>query len=165
MSTSISSIIGISAADCPAACHDVYCFKTFNSMNEVYLGLGSNLGDRCGNINRAVALIGRRVGTVTRVSSLIETEPWGFSSDNTFVNAAVCVETLLTPRQVLEATQTIEREMGRTAKSTNGQYHDRVIDIDILMYDDIHVDEPDLKIPHPLMNERDFVMRPLSEIL
>lgn len=109
-------------------------------MNEVYLGLGSNLGDRCGNINRAVALIGRRVGTVTRVSSLIETEPWGFSSDNTFVNAAVCVETLLTPRQVLEATQAIEREMGRTAKSTDGQYHDRLIDIDILMYDDIHVD-------------------------
>ena len=105
------------------------------------------------------------MGTVTRVSSLIETEPWGFTSDNMFVNAAVRVDTMLSPRQVLEATQTIEREMGRTAKSTDGQYHDRVIDIDILMYDDIHVDEPDLKIPHPLMSERDFVMRPLSEIL
>ena len=66
---------------------------------------------------------------------------------------------------MLEATQAIEREMGRTAKSTDGHYHDRLIDIDILLYDDIRVDEPDLKIPHPLMREREFVMRPLGEIL
>lgn len=82
-----------------------------------------------------------------------------------FVNAAVCVSTQLTPRALLEATQAIERDMGRTAKSVNGQYHDRTIDIDILLYDNIKVDEPDLKIPHPLMNERDFVMKPLKEIL
>lgn len=134
-------------------------------MHTVYLGLGSNLGDRRHEIERAESLIGERVGTVVRASAMFETEPWGFTSDNMFVNAAVKVDTLLSPRQVLEATQAIEREMGRTAKSADGQYHDRVIDIDILMYDDIHVDEPDLKIPHPLMHERDFVMRPLSEIL
>lgn len=134
-------------------------------MHTVYLGLGSNLGDRRHEIERAESLIGERVGTVVRASAMFETEPWGFTSDNMFVNAAVKVDTRLSPRQVLEATQAIEREMGRTAKSADGQYHDRVIDIDILMYDDVHVDEPDLKIPHPLMHERDFVMRPLSEIL
>lgn len=82
-----------------------------------------------------------------------------------FVNAAVCVSTSLAPHAVLEATQAIECEMGRKVKSVNGQYHDRIIDIDILLYDDIKIDEPDLKIPHPLMHERDFVMKPLREIL
>lgn len=134
-------------------------------MHKVYLSLGSNLGDRKYEIKRAVELIGERIGAVERVSSLYETEPWGFSSDNMFVNAAVCVSTRLTPRALLEATQAIERDMGRTAKSVNGQYHDRTIDIDILLYDNIKVDEPDLNIPHPLMNERDFVMKPLKEIL
>lgn len=134
-------------------------------MSVVYLGLGSNLGDRRGNIYRAVELIADSVGTVVRMSSLYDTEPWGFSSDNMFVNAAVCVETRLTPREVLVATQTIERRMGRIEKSVGGQYHDRVIDIDILMYDDLHIDTPDLHIPHPLMHERDFVMSPLNEIL
>lgn len=134
-------------------------------MHKVYLSLGSNLGDRKYEIKRAVELIGERIGAVERVSSLYETEPWGFSSDNMFVNAAVCVSTQLTPRALLEATQAIERDMGRTAKSVNGQYHDRTIDIDILLYDNIKVDEPDLNIPHPLMNERDFVMKPLKEIL
>lgn len=134
-------------------------------MHKVYLSLGSNLGDRKYEIKRAVELIGERIGAVERVSSLYETEPWGFSSDNMFVNAAVCVSTQLTPRALLEATQAIERDMGRTVKSVNGQYHDRTIDIDILLYDNIKVDEPDLNIPHPLMNERDFVMKPLKEIL
>lgn len=134
-------------------------------MHTVYLGLGTNLGDRRRNIAEAVRLIGERIGTVRRLSSLIETEPWGFTSSNMFVNAAACVDTPLSPRGVLEATQAIERELGRIQKSTGGQYHDRLIDIDILMYDDLHIDEPDLKIPHPLMHERDFVMRPLGEIL
>ncbi len=82
-----------------------------------------------------------------------------------FVNAAVCVTTSLSPHDVLKLTQGIERDMGRTVKSVNGQYHDRIIDIDILLYDDIKLDEPDLKIPHPLMHQRDFVMKPLRDIL
>lgn len=134
-------------------------------MHTVYLGLGTNLGDRRRNIAEAVRLIGEQIGIVRRLSSLFETEPWGFSSDNMFVNAAVKVDTLLSPRGVLKATQSIERIMGRTEKSANRQYHDRLIDIDILIYDDVKVDEPDLKIPHPLMHEREFVMRPLGEIL
>ena len=133
--------------------------------------MGSNLGDRRMNIMRAIELIGERVGRVTQCSSLIETEPWGFESENNFLNGVILCETTLTPRQVLRKTQKIERELGRI-KKTNSQrptvnsqlYSDRPIDIDILLYDDLTVDEPDLKIPHPLMQEREFVMIPLKEI-
>ena len=104
-----------------------------------------------------------------RQSSLIETEPWGFESDNKFLNGVILCETTLTPRQVLRATQKIERELGKLRKHSTRRtplsiYHDRPIDIDILLYDDLTIDEPDLKIPHPLMHERDFVMIPLKEI-
>lgn len=130
-----------------------------------YLSLGTNLGDKRRNIAEAIKNIGELVGDVVRQSALYETEPWGFRSDNRFVNAAVCVDTQLSPRRLLEVTQRIEREMGRTLKSDGGEYHDRIIDIDILLYGDLHIDEPDLKIPHPLMHERDFVMTPLNEIM
>ena len=138
-------------------------------MHQVYLGLGSNIGDRRQCIADAIRLISERVGTVLRQSSLIETEPWGFNSENRFLNGVILCETSLTPKQVLKATQKIERALGRRQKSVAADtdvpvYHDRPIDIDILLYDDLSVDEPDLKIPHPLMYERDFVMIPLSEI-
>lgn len=130
-----------------------------------YLSLGTNLGDKGLNLRDAIRLIGERVGTVKRVSSFVETEPWGFDSDNTFLNACVSVETRLSPRELLVETQQIELQMGRKTKSRDGEYHDRLIDIDILTYGDITVDEPDLRIPHPLMEERDFVMMPLKEIM
>jgi len=141
--------------------------------HQLFLGLGSNLGDRAENIRKAVLLIQERVGEVVRQSSLIETEPWGFESDHCFLNGVILCETTLTPRQVLRATQKIERELGRKKKTTllsplspltSHLYSDRPIDIDILLYDDLTVNEPDLKIPHPLMHERDFVMIPLNEI-
>ena len=110
-------------------------------------------------------LIGQAAGRVERVSSFIETEPWGFSSEHRFINCCIRIATPLTPHQLLKATQAIEIQLGRTAKSVDGQYHDRPIDIDILTYDDLHIDAPDLHIPHPHMHERDFVMRPLSEIM
>ncbi len=139
--------------------------------HQVYLGLGSNLGQRKELIQKAIALIDERIGTVTRQSSLIETEPWGFESSHKFLNGVILCETTLTPREVLNETQKIERELGRKKKTTlNSQlstlnYKDRPIDIDILLYDDLKVDEPDLKIPHPLMHQRDFVMIPLKEII
>ena len=139
-------------------------------VHKVYLGLGSNLGDKEAHIRKAITLIGERVGTVLRQSSLIETEPWGFESEHTFLNGVILVETTLTPRQTLKATQKIERDLGRKRKSTDSSSHqlpnysDRPIDIDILLYDDLTIDEPDLKIPHPLMEQRDFVMIPLREI-
>lgn len=132
--------------------------------HQVYLGLGSNLGDCRKNLERAIRLIGDRVGQVTRQSSFIETEPWGFESPNKFMNAVILCETTRSPREVLLLTQQIERDMGRMKKSVSGGYADRAIDIDILLYDDVTIDEPDLKIPHPLMHQRDFVMRPLNEI-
>lgn len=133
-------------------------------MHRVYLGIGANLGDREDNIASAIKKIGELIGSVVRQSALYETEPWGFESDHQFINAAVAVDTTLTPHEVLAATQGIERTLGRTVKSADGVYHDRPIDIDILMYDDITVDDDDLKIPHPHLYERDFVMRPLNEI-
>ena len=133
--------------------------------HKVYMSLGANLGDRESNIKLAIQQISELIGPVVRQSALLETAPWGFSSANTFINAAVCSQTSLSPREVLKATQDIERALGRTQKSTDGQYHDRPIDIDILLYDDLHVNEPDLVIPHPHMNERQFVLQPLSEII
>jgi 2-amino-4-hydroxy-6-hydroxymethyldihydropteridine diphosphokinase len=145
-------------------------------MHRVYLGLGSNLGDRHQHLEQAISLINERVGEVIRRSSFIETEPWGFESGNTFLNGVILCETTLAPREVLKATQQIELELGKTKKhatvrcslstfhSPLSTYRDRPIDIDILLYDNLTIDEPDLKIPHPLMHQRDFVMIPLNEI-
>ena len=139
-------------------------------VHRVFLGLGSNLGDRQAHLTQAISLIAEKVGSVIRQSSFIETEPWGFESENKFLNGVILVETTLTPRQLLRATQKIERELGRKkhishlSPLTSHLYKDRPIDIDILLYDDLTIDEPDLKIPHPLMQQRDFVMIPLKEI-
>ena len=141
-------------------------------IHQVYLGLGSNLGDREANLLKAITMIGERIGNVVRQSTFMETEPWGFESEHSFLNGVILVETTLTPRQLLKTTQKIERLLGRKNKSltshlsplTPREYHDRPIDIDILLYDDLELDEPDLKIPHPLMQERDFVMIPLQEL-
>ena len=130
--------------------------------HQVYLGLGSNQGDRLEQIQKAIQLINERVGDVVRQSSIIETEPWGFTSGNKFLNGVILVESELRPREILEVTKQIERELGRMHKGT--AYRDRCIDIDILLYDDYHIDTPDLQIPHPLMEQRDFVMIPLNEI-
>ena len=134
-------------------------------MHNLYVSLGSNLGDREQMIRQALALLDERVGVVERVSSFIETEPWGFQSQHPFLNAAALVHTMFSPRRCLLETQQIERELGRTKKSVDGQYHDRPIDIDLLLYDDLHVEEKGLTLPHPHMQERDFVMIPLREIL
>ena len=138
---------------------------TKQNLHIVFLSLGSNLGDRHATMRRAINLINDEVGNVDRESSPLETEPWGFESENKFLNMCVRVSTTLSPEQVLDATQGIERRLGRTSKSVGGLYHDRPIDIDILMYDDLHISTPRLTLPHPLMRERDFVMRPLREIL
>ncbi|EHG17418.1 7,8-dihydro-6-hydroxymethylpterin-pyrophosphokinase [Prevotella histicola F0411] len=134
------------------------------NMHTVYLALGTNLGNRKAIMREAIDNIGKKVGTVMRQSSFYETEPWGFESPNLFLNACICVSTKLAPRQLLEVTQAIERDMGRIEKTVGLQYVDRIIDIDILLYDDLHINEPDLVIPHPLMEEREFVMKPLLEI-
>ena len=129
-----------------------------------YLGIGTNLGDRAENLTRAVALISEQVGTVLACSSFMETAPWGFTSDNHFLNAVLAVDTALSPHELLRVTQSIEREQGRLHKTIDGNYSDRIIDIDILLYDDLTIVSEELTIPHPYMLIRDFVYLPLGEI-
>lgn len=133
------------------------------------MSLGTNLGDKEKNLRDAVHKIEEQIGKVIFLSAFYMTAPWGFESDNSFLNAAVCIETELLPLEVLQKTQEIERELGRTYKSTGGVYSDRLIDIDLLMYDDLILSATsssgaELNLPHPLMAERDFVMRPMAEI-
>lgn len=133
--------------------------------HRLFIGLGSNLGDRSALLDEALRLIDKRVGHVVRVSSYYETEPWGFQSDNLFLNAAALVITTLSPQRCLKETQHIERQLGRVDKTVDGAFQDRPIDIDLLMYDDLEVNEPDLTLPHPHIEEREFVQIPLQEIL
>ena len=133
------------------------------TMALVYLGLGTNLGDKERNLNEAILKISQEVGKIICQSGFYASKPWGFQSENEFLNAVVSVETDLSALQLLAKTQEIERELGRTAKLSNG-YADRVIDIDILLYDREIIDLSELKIPHPFIAERDFVYVPLLEI-
>lgn len=133
------------------------------------MSLGTNLGDKEKNLRDAVHKIEEQIGKVISLSAFYMTAPWGFESDNSFLNAAACIETELLPLEVLQKTQEIERELGRTHKSTGGVYSDRLIDIDLLMYDDLILSATspsgaELNLPHPLMVERDFVMKPMAEI-
>lgn len=134
------------------------------TLHDVYLGLGSNLGDKVELLMSAVRNIQIRIGYIEALSPLYETLPEGFESDNTFVNAACLVKTKLSAEEVLECTQVIERELGRRSKSINEVYSDRCIDIDILLYDSSIVELPHLIIPHKHLHERKFVLQPLSDI-
>jgi 2-amino-4-hydroxy-6-hydroxymethyldihydropteridine diphosphokinase len=130
-------------------------------MAKVYLSLGSNLGDRAGNIRRAIEELGARGVRVTQVSSLYETEPLELRDQPWFFNAAVHAESGLSARQLLEVLLEIERGMGRERRVPKGP---RAIDMDILLYGDAIVNEPGIEIPHPRMAERKFVLVPLAEI-
>lgn len=130
---------------------------------DAYIALGTNLGNKRRNLILAGALLAERGGDVKAMSGFYETEPWGFESDNTFLNAALLLETPLSPLDLLHLTQGIEKEMGRSSKS-DGEYHDRIIDIDILLYGGEVIDVSGLAVPHPLMHKRGFVLRPLAEI-
>ncbi len=133
-------------------------------MHTVYFGLGSNTGDRRKNLQSAISEIEKKIGRVTRQSDMIVTEPQGFISRNQFLNMAVCVETDVRAEDILDITQAIERKLGRTQKSVNGIYHDRKIDIDILVFDDVCINSPRLTIPHPRIAQRRFVLQPLAQI-
>lgn len=132
-------------------------------MSVLYLGIGSNLGQREKYIEKALSLVNERLGNVLCKSSLYETDPWKFESKNKFLNSCAGVETTFSPRDCLLCLKDIERFLGRS-KSVHNVYTDRVIDLDILLYDDLVIDEDDLKIPHPYIQNRYFVLKPLSEI-
>ncbi len=133
-------------------------------MAKVYLSLGSNLGEKKEQLDKAITLIGERAGEVIGKSSYYLTEPWKMETKNKFLNAAICIQTQLTPLVLLMTLQQIEKDMGRIKKSTSKKYEDRIIDIDILLYDSIKVQTFELTLPHPYMWERPFVLKPLAEI-
>ena len=130
----------------------------------VYLGLGTNIGDRQQNLTRAIEALSLALGKCIAVSRFIETAPWGFKSENSFLNCAAAFETELQTTELLDTTESIERELGRTVKSQGGNYSDRIIDIDILLYGNEIIETERLTVPHPLMHKRDFVLQPLAEI-
>ena len=134
-------------------------------MARVCLSLGSNLGPRETYLRKALQALDKELGSLVKCSSFYETLPWGFSSDSLFLNAAACFDTLLSPEEVLAVTQQIEKSLGRKEKSRQGQYADRCIDIDVLLYDDRVMQTPDMILPHPHMAERMFVLEPLAEIM
>jgi 2-amino-4-hydroxy-6-hydroxymethyldihydropteridine diphosphokinase len=129
-------------------------------MADVYLGLGSNLGNRRSNLRAALAAL-RRWGEIAAVSRMYETEPVGLAEQPPFLNMACLLRTTLSPSALREATIAIERQLGRRPAARNGP---RSIDIDILLYDELDIDEPELTIPHPRLAERRFVLLPLAEI-
>ena len=133
----------------------------------IYFGIGSNLGNRETNLLRAIELLHERVGECVACSSVYRSAPQGFVSENEFANMVAVCRTIHSPEEVLLITQQIEREMGRTEKSVDGVYHDRVIDIDLLQArgdEAIRRSDERLMLPHPRMQERDFVMIPLREV-
>jgi 2-amino-4-hydroxy-6-hydroxymethyldihydropteridine diphosphokinase len=136
----------------------------------IYFGIGSNLGNREENLRRAIELLHERVGECIACSSVYRSAPQGFMSENEFANIVAVCQSDYSPEEVLVITQQIEREMGRTEKSINGVYHDRVIDIDLLQArgneanEEIRRSGESLTLPHPRMQERDFVMIPLHEV-
>jgi len=130
-------------------------------MPIVYLGLGSNLGDRARNIHEAVRLLGEAGVMPVVLSSIIETDPVGGPPQGLFLNAVLKAETSLPPLGLLKAVHAVELVLGRVRTVINGA---RTIDVDILLYDQVMLNTPELVIPHPRMREREFVMRPLREI-
>jgi 2-amino-4-hydroxy-6-hydroxymethyldihydropteridine diphosphokinase len=129
-------------------------------LKPVYLGLGTNIGDRQSNLARALKLLGERL-KIEKVSSIYETEPVGYVDQPKFLNAVCLVKTNIGPLQLLSLVKGIESNMGRDAGFPNGP---RIIDIDIILYGNMSMIDPELTIPHPRMNERAFVLIPLVEI-
>lgn len=131
-------------------------------MNKVFLGIGTNLSDREANLKEAVKGLSETIGTIIRCSSVYETEPWGFETDEQFLNMVIEAETRLSPSGLLGAILMTEAKLGRTRSGT--QYSSRLIDIDILLFNDLIMNEEALQIPHPHLHERRFVLVPLCEI-
>jgi 2-amino-4-hydroxy-6-hydroxymethyldihydropteridine diphosphokinase len=130
-------------------------------LQTVYLLLGSNLGNRKEVLEKAVELLSEKVGIIIKQSKDYETAPWGVTDQPDFLNLAIEIQTDLKPLEVLEQTQSVENQLGRIRKEKWGA---RLIDIDILFYGNEIIDKPNLKVPHPLMQERDFVLTPMAEI-
>lgn len=133
-------------------------------MSKLFLSLGSNIGNRAMFLSKALLKIEQRLGDIIKVSSFIESIPWGYDSSNKYLNAVVLVETKYSPIDILDIILSIEVKLGRKRDKSINSYQDRTIDIDILLIDDLVINTDILTIPHPLMNLRSFVLEPLVEI-
>lgn len=139
--------------------------RNFAEKMNYYLNIGTNIGDRHANIARAVAEIAERLGAQPAVSAPIESEPWGFVSPHRFVNVGLRIESDAKPDEVLRELRAIEAAMGSTShRNADGSYADRVVDIDIIAIDEMVIDTPELTVPHPRMEQREFVLAPMAEI-
>lgn len=132
-------------------------------MMKVFLSLGSNLGNRQTNLSKAINEIDENVGRVISFSGVYETEAWGFESNDNFLNQVIVVMTDVEPFQLIDDLLDIEKTMGRK-RNDYRKYESRIIDIDILFYGEEIISEENLKIPHPLLHERKFILEPLNEI-
>lgn len=130
----------------------------------VYLGLGSNVGDRAAQLHSATQLISKNIGKVARKSHIYETQPWGNTEQEAFLNQIIMVNTMLSPRELLEKIGKIERELGRERRRDQDKWGPRSIDIDILFYGKRVVRDKGLEIPHPELHKRAFVLAPMLEI-
>lgn len=131
-------------------------------MAKLFLLLGGNLGDKAQVFQSARERLSKELGPIVQASAVYETEPWGFESDDMFWNQVLVLETTLLPEDVLMHTKAIELELGRIRKAA--RYASRLIDIDLLFYDDLVLHEPNLELPHPRMIDRRFVLEPLAEV-
>ena len=131
-------------------------------MAKVYFSTGSNQGDRLNSLVEAAKLIEKQIGTIIDLSPVVESEPMGFEAETNFYNQVLLVETNCSPQQIIKALLEIELKLGRVRSGQS--YSSRIIDIDILFYDDIHIEDDNLVIPHPRLAERNFVLQPLMTI-
>ena len=132
-------------------------------MKQIVLLLGSNIDNRLELLASACSLILKQIGPIVAASSIYESDPWGYDSNNPFLNQAVLIKTRFSPEKVLEKCLSIEAQLGRT-RNENGTYADRNIDIDILLYEELIISNETLEIPHPRMHQRRFCMEPLTEV-
>jgi len=138
----------------------------------LYLSLGTNLGDRLDNLERAIVQLVQELGDLCQLSAVYESEAWGYQSSHAFYNCCLALDTDLSPLESLDRLEAIERGMGRTVKADSphgadtipAAYQDRIIDLDLLFYGKREIDHPRLKLPHPAIEKRRFVLLPLSEI-
>jgi 2-amino-4-hydroxy-6-hydroxymethyldihydropteridine diphosphokinase len=131
-------------------------------MNKAYLSIGSNRGNRTTNLKKAVDLLSEWTGNVVSVSSLYETPPWKMDDDTDFINQVLLLETMLPAEELIDTIILIESMMGR--QRTSKKYEPRIIDIDILFFGDKIINTKELTVPHPLIQERKFVLEPMTEI-
>ena len=129
-----------------------------------YLNIGSNMGDRRDNLYRAVVALAAGNGGCA-VSSIVESDPWGFESDNRFMNLGVSLDSALEPHEMLDRIHDIERRLGSAShRDEQGGYIDRLVDIDIVAINDLVIDTPTLQVPHPHLPDRDFFLRPMTQL-